>query len=792
MVARKPHILGKPFPRVEGQSKLTGAFRYVDDIGFDSDLLHVRLLHSPHAHARILNIDASAAQSLPGVHVVITGRDIEGRLGMNLHDRRVLAKDRVRYVGEPVAAIAAESPEIAEHAVELIRVEYEPLPGVFTVEASVADGATLIHPELETYARGEFVFPAPGTNVNQNCYFSQGNLEKGWANAAVVLERTYRSPHVHHVSMEPHGGVAQLEADGTVTMWASTQAPFLQRHLISQALGLAPDQLRVITWGVGGGFGGKVLVSIEAIVVALALRAGGRPVKLVLSRSEEFTSTFVRPGLVARIKMGAGADGRLTAVEAHYSWDCGASGDATADIAWATAYVGTGPYRIPNLQITSRSVYTNHPPSGQMRGNGMAEVHWAIEQHIDALARKLGWDAVAFRLHNAVKGGDLILDGRVMHATGLDQCIRHAADAIWSAKTMGRRPAAHKRRGKGLAAMWNAVILRAQSESFASVELTPEGVCLIGIGGVDVGQGVYTLAVQLAASELGLSPDRVQVSPIDTGASPQEWQGQSSHLTLSTGNAILKAAHAAKGQILEFVAGGWNEPIGNLDIVEASVISYASERSIALTALLSEGMVMTDGTRQRRGFRGEGRFTPPKATMPVAGGQPIPPVLHFTVGAMATEVEVDSETGEVKVLRAASAFDVGNAINPDIVRSQIRGGAMQGLSVALLEHLIYDDGVPLNATFLDYRLATIQDLPQSLEPIIVEVPQDTGPYGARGVGEHSLIPAAPAVANAVYDAVGVRVETLPITGERVWQAMNVNFDAEEREPARNLPASTSS
>ncbi|MCO6452972.1 MAG: xanthine dehydrogenase family protein molybdopterin-binding subunit [Caldilineales bacterium] len=774
---RKPHIVGRPFPNVAAESKLTGSARFVDDLVFEQEMLHARLVRSNRAHALIKGIDVSRAMALSAVKAVLVGDDVPVCLGFDVEDRPVLAVDRVRYLGEPVAVVVAETPEAAAVAAGMVYVQYEDLPALLDIEQSCRDDANLIHPTLADYPHAAHVHPRPATNIGHHVSLAHGNLDAGWAASDVIVEHTYRVAPIHHVPLEPHGAVAMMDAGGRITLWASTQAPFVQRQTIAQALGLEPDRLRVITPAVGGGFGGKGLVSIEALAVALAMRLPETPVKLVLTRDEDFSSTFRRPGLSATLRAGASRDGVLQAFSASYEWDCGASIDAAIDAAWTAIYAGTGPYRIANVQIDSYCVYTNYVAAGPMRGNGMPEVHWAVEQHIDRLAEALAMDAVAFRLRNALKGGDVIIDNQIMHATGLEKCIRSAARAVrWPSP--GKSSGKHRRRGKGVAAMWSPAFSGRRPGSQAVVRLERPGEVAVYIGGVEVGQGLHTVVGQLVAAELSVPLEWVQISHVDTDESPFQWQSGASHLTWSIGNAVIHAAHAVRTALLQAVAEAWSEPIGNLDVVEGVIISYASDRSLPLPQLLESGLVTGDGERAEIPIEGIGQFVPESLSGDSANW-PMLPIMHFSTAAQAVEVEVDVETGMIDILHLASAFDVGRAINPDIVASQIKGGAVQGLSITLLESLRQENGRFGNASLRDYRLANSLDVPQKLEAIIIEVPQDDGPFGARGVGEHALVGVSAAVANALYNAVGIRISSLPITSESVWEALQKQIDSDE-------------
>jgi carbon-monoxide dehydrogenase large subunit len=776
MVNRKPHIVGRSFPRVEAKLKVSGRSQYVDDIDFGPHTLHACLVPSTEPHARLLSIDANAARKMPGVAKVLTGQDFNAPLGLFLKDRTLLADGYVRYVGQPVAVVVAESRALAYRAARSVVIEYETMPAAVDVLANLGPDAPLVHPNMASYEGLEYVSPTPGTNVCDHVQLQWGDLESGWEEAGTIIEHTYKVGRLYHASLEPHGAVARMDHTGKITLWASNQRPYTQRTVITQALGLEPDQLRVVTPCVGGGFGGKVFPCVEAIVVAVAREFQGRPVKLVLDRKGEFASTFMRPGLTARVKMGVSKDGVITALKAAYYWNVGVSADAVIKVVRGAVLAGTGPYRVSNCEVDSYGIYSHEPPASPMRGNGMAELHWAVEQHIDRMADAIGMDRLAFRLRNLLKGGDRPYGGRVMHATGLESCVRGAAETIgWSEETRQLSDSRQKVRGKGLAAMWNPVVILRQPGANAVVTLDADHICTVSVGGVESGQGIYTLAVQLVASELGVPQSWVRFSQVDTEHGAIEWTAACGHLTWTMGNAVVQAAQDVKNQVLSFVAQAWDEPVGNLDIIDGDIVSYGrnSEHILPLTDLLSSGIDTTTDGRSQVSFEGKGRFEPTGRLAPNADDvdTSIPPIIHFSTGAQAVEVEVDVETGAVQVLHVVPAFDVGHALNPDIVRAQMKGGSVQGLGMALLEQIQFDDGVPQNRTFLDYRIASIKDTPNRIDPIIVEVPQDDGPYGARGIGEHALISAAPAIASAISDALGTYFDELPLTAEKIWQAL---------------------
>jgi len=765
--------VGKSVPRVDSFDKATGAAPFTDDVQFGPGLLYGRVVRSPYPHALIKEVDARKALDVPGVRAVVTGADTPGYIGLYLKDRHIFCRDRVRYVGDPVAGVVAVTEAIAEDAARLVEVEYEELPAAFDPLEAVKPDAPLLHPDLDTYEVVPFIFPQAGTNISNIFRVRKGDVDAAWTQCDAVAEGTYRVPHIQHVPIEPHVAVARWDRSGEVTLWSSTQSPFAQRDLIAKTLGLSQGDMRVIGNYVGGGFGAKAGVSMEAVAVAMAQKVPGRPVKVRMTREEEFFCTFVRQGLVARVKIGGTREGEILALQVEYYWDAGAYTEYGVNITRAAGYSSTGPYRIPNVKTDSYCVYTNHPVGGPMRGFGMPEIHWSIEQSVDQLAEALAIDPVKFRLQNCVKGGDTIVTGMTMHPTGLSECIQKVAEAIeWGKPAPPSAP--HKKRGKGIAIMWKAPAMPPNPGSEAWVRFNEDATLSVAVGGQELGQGAFTIAAQIAAQTLGIPYEWVRISrPVDTKYSPYEWQTVASRITWSMGNAVKAAAADARQQILDVVAQHWDEDPDDLDIRDGEVISYKSEESLPLENLVVYGLPLPDDQGWIGGpIIGRGKFMPTYVTsLDPETGQGKRAVVHYTTGAEAVELEVDTETGQVEIVRVAGAFDVGKAINPEMIQAQIEGGVVQGLSSVLFEALQLKDGQPVNSSFVDYRIATAVDAPRTIIGGYVEVPQDDGPWGARGVGEHTMVPAAPAVGNALYDALGIRFADMPVTAERIFLAM---------------------
>lgn len=765
--------VGKNVPRVDAYDKVTGAAKYADDLQFGPGLYYGRLVRSPYAHALIKTVNVSKALQLPGMKAVVTGRDTPTPIGLYLKDRHIFALDRVRYVGDAVVGVVATSEEIAEEAAQLVEVEYEELPAVFDPEEAAQPDAPLIHPGLGKYEVVNFILPEPGTNISEHFRLRKGDTEAAWPKCAAIVEGTFRLPHIQHVAIEPHVAVALWEQSGQVTLWTSSQSPFAQRDLIAQSLGIPHGNLRVVSPYLGGGFGGKAGVSIEAYAVAMARAVKGHPVKLRMTREEEFIGTTVRQSLVAHIRIGCDAEGNLLAMETRYYFGGGGFNEYGVNIARAAGYSCTGPYNIPNVKGDSYCVYTNMPIGGPMRGFGMPEIHWSIEQTIDHLAEKIGMDPAEFRRRNCVKTGDSIATGMKMPQIDLIACIDKVTQAVdWGKKEKPSAP--HKKRGKGIAIMWKAPAMPPNPGSSAIVRFNEDATVNVEIGAQELGQGAFTIAAQIAAQTLGVPYEWIRVSaPVDTKYSPYEWQTVASRITWSTGNAIRAAAEDAKKQILEVVAEHWDEDPANLDIRDGQVISYKSERELPLNKMVIYGLPSENFEGWKGGpIVGHGKFMPTYVTnLDPETGQGTHAVVHYTVGAQAVDLEVDTETGQVAILKIASAYDVGKAINPDLIMTQIEGGAVQGASSAFEELKFDAHGRPLNANLVDYRIMTAADAPREIHGDIVETPLEDGPWGARGVGEHVMVPTAPAIANAIQDAIGIRFNVLPLSAEKIFLAL---------------------
>lgn len=764
--------VGENIKRVDGLDKVTGYAKYVDDIKMPG-MLYAKIKQSPYAHARIIKVDTSKAEALEGVKAVITGADVPNRVGLYLEDKTFLATDKVRFIGEAVAAVAAVTPEIAEEAVELIEVEYEELPGVFSAMDAIKHDAPLIHEDLGNYKYGPIFFPKPGTNISNHYKIRKGDIEKGFAEADYIMENEFYVPHIQHAPIENHSVIALTEPSGKVTVWSACQSPYAVRKALSVAFNLPLHKVRVISPAVGGGFGGKAGTTLEGITIPLSQKCMGRPVKLTYTREEDMIGSFVRQGCLAKIKTGVKKDGRIVAEENTFYWEGGAYTEYGVNIARAGGYASTGPYDIPNVKADSYCLYTNQPVGGPYRGFGMSEIHFAIEQNLDMVAAQMGIDPVEFRKINAIKEGGHTVTGQQLYNVGITKCIEAVEkDIEWGKEEKPSGP--NKVRGKGIACMYKAPSQPNNVASSAVVKINEDGTANLLVTAMDIGQGSNTVLAQIAAEVLTIPVEKISVITGDTDVTPYEWQTVASRITYCAGNAVKKAAEDAKEQMLKLASIGLGLPAEYLELKDEHVVSIVyPDRKISI-ASLALGLEMPDGSGVHGPIIGRGSFIPPNVrNTDKETGQGEKPVAFWTFGAQAVEIEIDTETGQIEVIKVAAAYDVGKAINPQLCKAQIEGGIVQGIGSALLEQQIMEKGKVLNPNFVDYKIPAVRDVPEMIVRI-VEVPEVTGPYGARGVGEPAMVPTAPAIANAIYNALGIRINSLPLTAEKVLYAIKNN------------------
>ncbi len=765
--------VGQNVPVADAQERVTGQAHYVLNLELPG-LLTGRILRSPHPHARVVRVDVSRAARLPGVLAVLSRADLENqtaicpRYGRVYRDQTIVAIDRVRFVGEPVAAVAAVDDDVAAEVLDLIEVEYEPLPAVFDPEEAIRPGAPLLHdprPEATPAFAALMGVEPEASNVCNHFKLRHGDVEQGFAASDYVYEDTFRAPAVQHVTLEPHVAVAAYESD-RLTIWTSTQMPHPIRAQMADLFNLPQTRVRVIVQTLGGGFGAKGSLRVEPITSLLAWKAR-RPVKIVLRRDEEFV-TVTRHAATIHLKTGVMRDGRLMARQITAYYNTGAYADVGPVVARNGGSAMSGPYRIPHVWIDSYAIWTNVVPAGAFRGFGVPQGVWAYESQMDMIAERLGLDPVQFRRQNLLHEGDHFATGERMRDVHGEALLDHVASALQWQPSDARwlsggvaAPAADRgpstRRGKGLAVVLKATIT--PSTSTASARLNDDGSLNVITSSVEMGQGAKTVLAQLAADAADVPYERVLVSEPDTDVTPYDQQTSSSRTTYSMGSAVVLAVQDVRRQLLALAAEMLEAAVDDLVTRDGRVaVRGAPERSLAYGDVIRRAL--------RGNLVGHGHFVT-KGGLDPETGQGIGSV-HWHQAAAGCEVEVDTETGRIQVDRFCTAVFAGRAVHPRLCELQTEGSTFFGLGQALFEEMIYDDGQLTNANLADYMIPSFRDAPRELEVGILE---HTGEGEVHGIGESSLPPVLPAIANAVYNAVGVRITDLPVTPEKVLRGL---------------------
>jgi CO/xanthine dehydrogenase Mo-binding subunit len=752
--------VGISIPRPDGPEKVTGRVQYVADIQAKG-LLHAKLLRSPHAHAKIVSIDTSAAKALPGVRAVLTAKDIphlKKKAPTRAH--AVLAIDRVVFMGQPVAAVAADEPSIAEEALDLIKVEYQvlaasidPLKAMLPGAPPVADAGTeadtseaLAHSAV---AIAKSDTPAKAVNISQQARLQRGDPAKGFAESDHILEKTYRVPMVHQGYLEPHAVLAEWDRNGLLTLWASTQGSFNTRSEVADVLGIPENSIRVIPVECGGGFGGKIRALCEPITAVLA-QVTKRPVRYVMTRREELQAGMPAPQVIIKLKTGVKRDGTLMALDAETVIDSGAYSGAV--LAVSAVFLGSM-YKWPSFDIRGFEVLTHKPSVAAYRAPVAPQTIFAIESQMEQIAHDLDLDSVEFRMRHLIQAGDPMVNGQPWQSNGGKQVLARIAEhPHWKSRkqwvTAGKNG---KRRGVGLAlGGW----LGGLQPTGATVRLNPDGTLAVLTGQVDIAGTNISLA-QIAASAYGVDTDLVRITTGDTDVAPMTGLSAGSKTIYTVGAAVLQAAEDARRQTFEIAAAELEASVHDLELVDGKItVRGAPNKGITLATIGKKGNLYMSKT-------------------PPVLGKANPAFTQQAPGfaAQLARLELDPDTGEVTLLDFVVVQDVGKAINPMAVAGQMQGGAVQSIGIALTEGLQFDDSGRLtNPSLLDYRKLTAADLP-NLETIIVEVPAPAGPFGARGVGEPPIIPAPAAIANAIQNATGARLTELPMSPERIALAL---------------------
>jgi len=747
--AAQSAAVGKSIPRLEGRAKVTGRAEYVHNLRLPG-MLYGKIFRSTVAHGRIRRIDVTAAQAVPGVHRVVTAQDIraiipEPYYGPAFHDQPILALDKVRYAGEPVAVVLASDPHVAEEAAGRIIVEYEALPAVFD-EVEAVTSKAIVHEVLKpagTFPDLKHLQGRKDTNVALDFHLRRGDVERAFREAAHVFEHTFHTQQVLHVPLEPFVSVAE-PGEPALTIHTASQSPSFVRTEIARLLGRPENRVRVKVPYLGGGFGAKLYIKLEALVAALALLVH-RPVKIALTMEEQFY-TLTRHATTLRIKSAVDRDGRITGRLCEVWWNGGAYADIGPRIAQKSGFTAPGPYDIENVRIDSYALYTNLPPAGALRGFGIPQLVWAYEGHTDMIARELKMDPLDFRRRNILRDGRPQAIGTVMQDAAIDKVLDRVATRMNWGKPFDRG-SGMVRRGRGIAIGFKAVI--SPTTSVAILNLYADGSCCLYCSTVDMGQGSDTALAQIVAEVLGVPIEAITVVHPDTDVTPYDMATLGSRSLFHMGNAVKLAAEDARDKLL------------------------ALARELGLPA---ETTPIPDVFRRKYGMQagnivGTGCFIPSYQSPDHDTGFSENVTPFWMVGATGVEVEVDTETGQVRVTKLINVADVGKPVNPKIVETQLSGASIMQLGFTLSEKMEFKAGQCTNASLAEYKIPGMLDIPAGIVNETVDAVERGGPFGAKGVGETGTFGVSPAIANAIEDAVGVRLTSLPLTAEAVYRAL---------------------
>lgn len=738
--------VGRSVPFLDSVDRVTGKTEYAFGLKLP-EMLVAKILRSPYPHARVVKLDSSAAEKAPGVVAILKAEDLDQpggprlRFGHQIVDQTIVAVGKVRFVGDPVVLIAAESEEAAEAAMDLVEVEYEELPGVYDPVQAIQPGAPVLHDE----------FP---DNIMRHAKLRHGDLEEGFSEADEIIEETYTSPVAQQVSLEQHMIAAQWQ-EGHLTVWSSSQSPYVVRKVLAELFQIEPEAVRVIVPQLGGGFGGKAHLRIEPLVAALAWKVNGRPVMLKLSRAEEFF-TVTKHAATVKIKSGVKRDGTLTSRQVTLYWGAGAYADNSPTLVRSAMVRAGGPYRIPAIWVDSFAIYTNLPSAAAYRGAMSSQTTWAYESHMDTIAHKLGLDPLEFRRKNLLVDGDTFASGQVLEDIHFMECLEATAKGLGWGSRPRKKGTGVRRKGYGLAVMIKSSPANSRSE--ARLVLGLDGKVTLYTSVSEMGQGAHTALAQIAAEGLKLPLERMSVVGPDTLVSPFESSTSSSRSTYMMGNAVIDGATELTRMLVEKAALLFELPPEDLAVEDGEVLVKEQVQN----RLGYEEVLQRVGLDTLEAI---GKFQVKGEVDPETGQGVASP--HYHQGAGACEVEVDTETGKVKVLRYYVSSYAGRVVNPAMAKLQNDGNVIYGLGPSLFEEMVFDQGQPANLNLSDYMVPSFLDIPEMLHSVTLES------EGAdfHGIGEMTLPSVAPAIGNAIFDAIGIRIRDLPMTPERVLRAL---------------------
>jgi CO/xanthine dehydrogenase Mo-binding subunit len=741
--------IGRSLPRLEGRDKVTGRAEYTHLMQLPG-MLHAKIFRSTVAHGRIKSIDTSAARNVPGVYAVYTSDDVrkviaEPYYGPAFHDQPILAIGKVHFVGEPVAVVLASDPHVADQAAQQIVADYDELPAVFD-EVEASENKTLVHDELKpagTFADLKHLKGRKGTNIALDFRLRRGDVDKAFAAAANVFEHTFHTQKVLHLPLEPHASIADYRDDG-ITIYSSAQGPSFVRTEIARLLGWPENRVRIKVPYLGGGYGGKLYIKLEALATAMSMLAR-RPVKIAHTMEEHFYTITKHPSTF-RIKSGLDKDGRIIARKCEVWWNGGAYADIGPRVTQKSGFTASGPYDIDNVSIDSYALYTNLTPAGALRGFGVPQLVWAYESHTDMIARALKRDPLEFRKQNLLRDGRPQATGTILKDTAIEKVLDRIAERLnW--KQPFDRGKGVIRRGRGFAVALKAV--SSPTTSVAIVNISADGSTTLYCGTVDMGQGSDTAMAQMVGEVLNMPAESVRVVPRDTDVTPYDMGTLGSRSLFHMGHAVRLAAEEARKKI-----GDLRRELGEPEGSNASLTDlFRKKYGMQAGNIVGTGIYKPD-------------YIPPDANGLTTNATPF-----WMVAGSGVEIEVDTETGQVRITRLINVADVGKPINPKIVETQLSGASLMQLGFSMFEKMHIDGGQVTNASLADYKIPGIHDVPPVMENEAVDTYQSNGPFGAKGVGELATFGLSPAIANAIDDAVGVRLTELPLTAEAVFRAL---------------------
>ena len=762
--------VGKSYIRPDAISKVTGKAIYLDDIRLPG-MLHAAILRPQYAHAKILSIDTSEAEKCPGVVKVVTGEGCTFHYGDNIRDLVPMADKKVHYIGEPVAAVVADTPKHAKEALAKIHVTYDPLPVYIDARQAMSEDAVIIHEDMDQYWTLPTLAVVPGTNIANVYKVRKGRAEDGFADADVILEGEFNYPFGSCAAIEPHGSIVWFKEDRTIEVWSSSICPFIVRDDLATSYGVPAADVRVHIPDIGGCFGYKSDITVEQTIAWIASFVPGSPVKWVSSREEDFTSTLIGHGIRTQMKIGAKKDGKLVALQVKVLHSTGAYADTGVNVTMAATHNSTGPYEFEHCDLTGYTVYTNTTPVGAFRGYGHQEVHLAIERMMDMLARKLNMDPFALRSKNYLREGSVNALGEHMWKFNGD--VATAAAKVQDVVFGHDKPKEDDTYfyGRGFAAVMKSPKGAPFSTKGCYMKMNTDGSININMGGAEVGQGLRTVVRQIAAEALKIAPEKVRVyTELDTQFSPYEWQTIGSMFTMQGGRAIVRAADKmiallknTAAQVLK-TDPDYLEYDGEFIFLNADPFIRVPVTELARGYITENGITIGDLAQSVSDAR------LPRYASPDKNGQG-PLGVTYTFGAQGAEIRIEKKSGKILIDHFASVFDVGQVINPLQIRGSVLGGVNIGIGAALYEEVIFDEeGRITNPQYFQYHIPTYKEMPrQTIE--FLETPDPIGAFGARGIGEHSVLGPAPAILNAIYDATGIDFCEIPVTPDKMKKAL---------------------